>query len=79
MKKTWEVQEKNNNNENNNKNIASVIETIGNSESSLNSLEILIKYGTAEEKMQALAEVRTLAHQKTNILLQCQRQHQMQH
>ncbi len=55
-----------NNNDNNNTNIASVIETIGNSESRLNALEILIKYGTAEEKRQALAKVRTLAYQKTN-------------
>jgi hypothetical protein len=52
----------NNNNYNNNNNIASVIETIGNSESRLAALRILIEFGTAEEKTQALAEVRSLAY-----------------
>lgn len=40
----------------------SVIETIGNSESRLAALRILIEFGTAEEKTQALAEVRSLAY-----------------
>ena len=49
-KKRRKYKKKNNNNENNNNNIAMVIETIGNSESRLNALEFLIKYGTVEEK-----------------------------
>jgi hypothetical protein len=54
----------NNNNYSTNNNIASVIEMIGSSESRLKALQILIEFGSAEEKVQALAEVRSLAYQK---------------
>ena len=63
-KKRGKYKKHNNNNiDNNNNNIASVIETIGNSESRLKALQILIEFGGAEEKMRALAEVRSLAYQ----------------
>jgi hypothetical protein len=67
-KKRGTYKKHNNNNNNNNystnNNIASVIETIGSSKSRLKALQILIEFGSAEEKIQALAEVRSLAYQK---------------
>jgi len=46
---------------NDNNNLATVIEGIGNSESWIAALCILIEFGMVEEKRQALAEVRSLA------------------
>jgi hypothetical protein len=56
-----------NNNVNNNNagSIASVIASIGNSESRLQALRILIEYGTPAEKRDALAEVRAMAQLTT--------------
>ena len=63
-KKRGNYKKHNNDNNSTNNNIASVIETIGSSESRLKALQILIEFGSAEEKIQALAEVRSLAYQK---------------
>jgi len=56
-----------NNNVNNNNagSIASVIASIGNSESRLQALRILIEYGFPAEKRDALAEVRAMAQLTT--------------
>jgi hypothetical protein len=62
-KKCGKYKKHNNNNKINNNNIASVIKTIGNSESRLKALQILFEFGGAEEKIWAFAEVRSLAYQ----------------
>jgi hypothetical protein len=61
-KKRGNYKKHNNDNNSTNNNIASVIETIGSSESRLKALQILIEFGSAEEKVQALAKVRSLAY-----------------
>ena len=66
-KKRGKNHRNNNNNVNNNNasSIASVIASIGNSESRLQALRILIEYGTPAEKRDALAEVRAMAQLTT--------------
>ena len=66
-KKRGKNHRNNNNNVNNNNagSIASVIASIGNSESRLQALRILIEYGTPAEKRDALAEVRAMAQVTT--------------
>lgn len=66
-KKRGKNHKNNNNNVNNNNagSIASVIASIGNSESRLQALRILIEYGTPAEKRDALAEVRAMAQLTT--------------
>jgi len=48
----------------NNNGIAAVIESIGNNESRLSVLRLLIEFGNPTEKRQALLEVKNLAYQK---------------
>jgi hypothetical protein len=57
----YKKKDQHNGNNNDNNNLATMIEGIGNSESRITALRILIEFGTAEEKRQALAEVRSLA------------------
>jgi hypothetical protein len=58
--------QKNNNKSNNNgttEQLATVIQSLGTNESRLAALRILIEFGSASEKRQALSEVRSLAYQ----------------
>jgi hypothetical protein len=57
----YKKKDQQNGNNNDNNNIATVIESISNSESQIAALCILIEFGKKEEKRQALAEVRSLA------------------
>lgn len=52
----------------NNNGIAAVIESIGNHESKLSALRLLIEFGNATEKRQALLEVKKLAYQQATPL-----------
>jgi len=58
----------NNSGNDNNNGIAAVIESIGNHESKLSALRLLIEFGNPTEKRQALLEVKKLAYQQATPL-----------